>query len=80
MIIALLMFLFSKRKEDFLLFVIGGLFGAFAEGFAMSYGAWVYANSDFFGIPLWLPLLWGIAAIYMNKIQKGIIEFLESKK
>lgn len=45
-----------------------GIFGSIAEMIAVTTSPWVYSNSSFMGIPIWLPLLWGIASISFIKV------------
>ncbi|MBI5223074.1 DUF2878 family protein [Candidatus Micrarchaeota archaeon] len=72
---ASLMIVVSKNLEDILLFIVGGMFGVVSEAFAISQGAWSYPLPFAFGVPLWLFCIWGIAALYINKLYKGICEF-----
>jgi hypothetical protein len=52
--------------DDFYLFFVAGVFGAFAEVVAVLFGAWTYAVPSPIGIPYWLPLLWGLAALFLR--------------
>ena len=47
------------------IYFIGFLFGPIAEVIAIHYGAWKYAESASAGIPVWLPFLWGNAALFI---------------
>jgi hypothetical protein len=47
-------------------YLIGFLFGPLAEGVSIRTGAWEYASPTFLGIPLWLPFVWGIAALFIQ--------------
>lgn len=53
-----------RNKENFILFILGGLFGATTEAIAISFGVWTYTLPDFYGIPFWLPVLWGDASVF----------------
>jgi len=50
------------------LFVLGAIVGPAAEAIAVSAGAWAYAHPSFLGIPLWLPLAWGVAVALVKGI------------
>ncbi len=47
-------------------YVVGFVFGPLAEGLAIRTGAWEYASPSVLGIPLWLPFVWGIAALFIQ--------------
>lgn len=47
-------------------YLVGFLFGPLAEGVSIRTGAWEYASPTFLGIPLWLPFVWGIAALFIQ--------------
>ena len=47
-------------------YVVGFVFGPLAEGLAIHTGAWAYASPVVLGIPLWLPFVWGIAALFIQ--------------
>lgn len=67
-ILAILMLLITKSKKEIKIFLFCGFAGAFAEIFAIYFGAWSYANPVFLGIPIWLIILWGIASIFTNRV------------
>ena len=50
------------------LFVLGAIVGPTAEAIAVSAGAWAYAHPSFLGIPLWLPLGWGVVVLLIKGI------------
>jgi len=54
------------QKNDFIIFLFGGFFGASTESVCIYFGAWKYSNPTFL-IPLWLPILWGIAALVIRR-------------
>ena len=47
-------------------YVVGFVFGPLAEGLAIQTGAWEYASPSVLGIPLWLPFVWGNAALFIQ--------------
>jgi len=53
-----------KTKETLILFFFCGLFGALAEVIAIHFGIWIYTLPSIIGIPYWLPVLWGDAAVF----------------
>ena len=40
--------------------------GAVGESVCIYFGAWSYANPTYL-IPLWLPILWGLAALIIRR-------------
>lgn len=74
--IALLFILFPHDSKIWKIWVFGALFGPLSEAFCIYYGLWNYAHPDFFGIPIWLPLVWGnvfiLGALLYKMIPKRI--------
>ncbi|RMF92890.1 MAG: DUF2878 family protein [Candidatus Schekmanbacteria bacterium] len=67
-ILAILMLLMNKSKQEVKTFVFCAFFGAMAEAFAIVFGAWTYRNPSFIGIPIWLTVLWGIASVFIVRV------------
>ncbi len=65
---AVLMLLIKKSKAELKTFIFCGVSGAIAESVAIRFGAWTYHNPDVIGIPIWLPVLWGIASVFIVRI------------
>jgi hypothetical protein len=63
------------KKSDFLIFSIGGMMGASTEFVCIYFGAWQYTNTTYL-IPLWLPIVWGLASLVISRITLEI----ENKK
>lgn len=54
-------------------FVVGGaILGPAAEAVAIGAGAWTYAHADFLGIPLWLPVAWGLACLIIRRLSESL--------
>ncbi len=62
----------GRPKEDVLLYCIVAAFGPVAEAISISYGAWAYAGPFAFGLPYWLPLVWGTAAVFIKRAWEAI--------
>ncbi len=60
------------EHEDFILYVVGGIGGPIGEIIAIHFGVWQYSNPDFFGIPIWLPFLWGSASVFIERMRHVI--------
>jgi len=68
LILAVLMLSINKSKQEIKTFIFCAFLGASAEAFAITFNVWNYKNPNFIGIPLWLVLLWGIAAIFIIRL------------
>lgn len=69
-----LSFKIEYHKREWILFVVGIFFGVLIEVVTASFGRlqhWEHAS--LFGIPLWLPIVWGYAFIYMRRIGDIVI-------
>ncbi|MBU0646896.1 hypothetical protein KKC67_02785 [Patescibacteria group bacterium] len=51
-VLAILMLLMNKSKQEIKTFIICAFFGAMAEAFAISFCVWTYGNPSFIGIPI----------------------------
>jgi hypothetical protein len=65
--IAAVMLWARRSMSDVLLFVCCGVLGALAEACAVRCGAYAYTLPIALGIPLWLPVIWGIAALFVKE-------------
>ena len=72
-----IMILLYMDRSDIYLFVACGLCGAMAESIAVFFGAWDYSRIDIIGIPIWLPILWGVAGIFIKRVDIKINQFLK---
>ena len=61
-----------KNVADLILVAFCGVLGAVAEAFGIGSGAWAYALPLSMGVPIWLPTIWGIAALFIKEIAKQI--------
>jgi hypothetical protein len=53
-------------RTSLCVYATGFLFGPLAEGLAIQTGAWEYAEPSILGIPVWLPFVWGNAALFIQ--------------
>jgi uncharacterized membrane protein YoaT (DUF817 family) len=72
--IAFAMLSIAKSKNEIILFVFCSFAGALAESYAILFGVWSYSAPTFIGIPIWLPLLWGIAAVFIKRSHDAICQ------
>ena len=60
-------------RSDLIFYFVAFVLGPLGEIAAVYFGAWRYSE-PFFLIPVWLPFLWGIAALFMKKISENFTD------
>ena len=65
---------FWHKKHDIFFFVIGAIIGPIGEIVCIYFGVWQYANPTFLGIPIWLPLAWGLATMVIKRIAETFVK------
>lgn len=68
------------KKYDIHFFIIGAIVGPLAEIVCIYFGTWTYANPSILGIPIWLPIVWGLATIIIKRIAETFIKIKRLKK
>jgi len=70
----LLIFLIKYEKREVIIFCIGIILGIIIEiGGNLIYHLQYWSHGAFYGIPLWLPVFWGIAMVVFRRIGNFII-------
>ncbi|MBU0530504.1 MAG: hypothetical protein ABIH52_02250 [Candidatus Aenigmatarchaeota archaeon] len=64
---------FWHTKHDVYFFVSGAIIGPICEMVAIYFGAWQYANPTAFGVPIWLPLAWGIIILLIKRVAETFV-------
>ncbi len=64
---------FWHTKSDKMFFIVPAILGPSMEAVCIYFGAWAYSNPTFL-IPVWLPLVWGIAGISIGRISNYFIK------
>lgn len=59
-------FLLRPTRPSLIVYAVGFVFGPTAEVLGIHAGAWRYSTGDFLGIPVWLPFVWGNAALFIQ--------------
>jgi uncharacterized membrane protein YoaT (DUF817 family) len=49
-------------------YMTGFVFGPLAEAVSISTGAWEYDTTHLLGVPVWLPFVWGNAALFIQNM------------
>ena len=70
--IGVVMLVIEKDKNSVLLYIVAGIGGAITEIISIYFGAWIYTEPTFAGIPIWLPFLWGAAGLFVLRLKKFI--------
>jgi hypothetical protein len=59
-------------------FVIAAILGSIGEYLTTSHGVWTYASQQYLGLPFFIPIMWGICAVffvslanYLNATEEG---------
>ncbi|MBR9698952.1 DUF2878 family protein [Candidatus Woesearchaeota archaeon] len=65
---------FWHKEHEYIFYIIGAILGPVAEIISISFGVWSYANPTFLGIPLWLPFIWGLAAVMITRIAETFVK------
>jgi hypothetical protein len=73
--------IFWRGEKDILIFIIGGVLGTVGEFTCMKLGFWEYHYPFLrsIGVPISLPLAWGLSAVIVGRIA-GIWEGVPLKK
>jgi uncharacterized membrane protein YoaT (DUF817 family) len=64
--VGLAIFMLRPTRPSLVVYAVGFVFGPLAEILGIHAGAWSYSSSDFLGIPVWLPFVWGNAALFIQ--------------
>jgi len=68
-------FYLVKKKGELLFFTLGVLFGFAVElGGDLVYQLQYWEQGSLFGIPLWLPLYWGICFIVIHRLGRRMVK------
>jgi hypothetical protein len=65
---------FWHKREDLAFFFGGAIVPLVGEVACVYFGVWEYANPTLLGIPLWLPLGWGLTAVVIKRIAETFVK------
>jgi hypothetical protein len=63
-------------RDVLVLYLMGAIVGPCGEMIGASSGAWRYAEPTLLGIPLWLPLAWGLAAVLIRGVSETLAKMV----
>ncbi len=64
---------FSPIKKEFMIFTLIVFSSAIVESILVNMThSWSYANAQFYGIPFWPPIFWGLLGISLITFYEGI--------
>jgi hypothetical protein len=70
---SILVFIKWHTRSDLFFYFTAFVIGSVAESIAINFGAWNYSK-PFYLIPIWLPLLWGIAALIVKNMSETLLK------
>jgi hypothetical protein len=56
------------NASSVVVYATGFIFGPAAEAVSITTGAWEYDSTFVFGVPVWLPFVWGNAALFIQNM------------
>ncbi len=65
----ILMMRIENDKSVIFIYTVSFIFGALSEILVINVGsAWQYTSKQIFGIPFWLPFIWGNVGLFINRL------------
>jgi hypothetical protein len=74
-----LMLLRWHTKKDLVCYFVAFVLGPTAEAVAVDSGAWRYAEPLYL-VPVWLPFLWGVVALFLKRTSETLLGSEESAR
>lgn len=75
LVVSILMLCIEWNSKNIIFFLAVCISGPIAEAIAIYAGVWTYTTPWYIGIPLWLPLAWGNAGLYIMRLKSLINSF-----
>jgi uncharacterized membrane protein YoaT (DUF817 family) len=83
LVTAAAIFRIRPNATSIVVYLTAFVFGPAAEAVSITTGAWTYDSSTLFGIPVWLPFVWGNAGLFilnMAELWKSIFAAVSSRR
>jgi hypothetical protein len=68
LVTALAIHTIRPTATNVVVYMTGFVFGPIAEAVSISTGAWEYDTAHLLGVPVWLPFVWGNAALFIQNM------------
>jgi uncharacterized membrane protein YoaT (DUF817 family) len=68
LVTALAIHTIRPTATNLVVYMTGFVFGPIAEAVSISTGAWEYDTAHLLGVPVWLPFVWGNAALFIQNM------------
>ena len=69
----------DKKPYDYWMIILIFILSAIEEITCVHYGAWTYANPNFFNIPLWIPIVYAIGLTNLIKMSHTMMQLTGRK-
>jgi len=64
---------FWHKRHDVYFYITGAIIGSIGEIVCIHFGVWIYVNPTLFGIPIWLPLAWGLFTMLIKRVAETFV-------
>ncbi len=61
-----------RQKKYIAVYTVGFLAGPITEAICIYFGAWSYNTPHFFGVPIWLGMVWGAAGVFFAHLSRTL--------
>ena len=65
---------FWREGQYWCVFFVGAAVGGVGETICANAGAWQYTHPTFLGIPVWLPVAWGLVSMLIKGISETFVK------
>lgn len=62
----------EKHKSAVYIYIVAFCAGPLSEALVIYFGAWAYAEPYMFGVPFWLPFIWGNTGLFINRLSQFV--------
>ena len=62
------------KSHDIYFLLSGAIIGPIGEIICIYFGTWTYANPTVLGIPIWLPIIWGLATMMIRRVAEVFVK------
>jgi hypothetical protein len=73
-VVAVSLFSLRPSKKDVFAAALAVVIGSLGDMLSVQAGAWVFTNSEFYGIPPWLPVSWACNFLLFRRLSQTLTE------